>query len=148
MAVAIVAGLPLPGACGDDDQGGGGEESGATTTSTTSTSTSSVCPAASDLEAAVQQLGDVDVAEDGTDALRSATDDVGAALQDLGDAASSQFGDDLTAAQSTFDALREAVSSVDEAGSIQAAAQSVRQPLSDFTTATETLVTNVSQGCD
>jgi hypothetical protein len=67
------------------------------------------CEAQDDLAAAIQSLEDVDVVQDGTDALRDAVEDVGVALEVVGDAERSELGDEAEAVRRAVDEVRTAV---------------------------------------
>jgi hypothetical protein len=134
--------LPILAACGDN-----GEEDSTASSSDTALS-EAVCTAGSTLESAVNDLGSVDVVQNGTAALDTAVDQVGTALDDLVDAARSEIRDEADTVEASFDTLSSTVSTIPDAESPQAAAQSLREPLSDFIEDAGSLATKVSQGCD
>jgi hypothetical protein len=134
--------LPILAACGDN-----GDKENTARSSNTGLS-ESVCSAGSTFESAVNDLGSVDVVQNGTAALDTAVDGVSTAFDDLVDAARSEIRDEANTIEASFDTLSSTVSTIPDAESPQAAAHSLREPLSDFIEDAGSLATKVSQGCD
>lgn len=123
-AVAVGLMLLAPG-CGDDDS-----------------PEAAFCDAAENLDSDVEALGDLDVAAEGTDALRSALGDVQSDLTELRTTGSEVAPEELTALDSAVSDLEEALSAVSGdptaddvtaiVGSVQQTAQASQAALTKF----------------
>jgi hypothetical protein len=76
--------------------------------SSAESTTPAVCSSTDALQAAMSDLRDVQVVEDGTAALEDAVTSVRSALQDVVDDATSQYGTQVEGLQASFDALQAA----------------------------------------
>ena len=137
MALAAVGVLALVG-CGDDgddaaDDEGSGEDA--------------VCEARAELDSSFASLGEIDIVNDGTDALSAAVDDIGDDVESLREAAGDEAGDEADAVGEAYDALAAAVGDLGD-GAIGDGAAAVGTALADFGTALGELAVALAQDCD
>lgn len=135
FAAASVLGLA---ACGDD--GDGGDEGAA--------EEPGICEARADLDTSFAALGDIDIVNDGTDALREAVDAIAADVEALREAAGDEAADEVDAVEESYDAVVAAVGDLGEGGSIATGASAVGTALADFGTALGDLAVALTQECD
>lgn len=127
----VLAVLPLvAGACGDDDD----DES------------ARACDARTDLSSSVEALGEVEVAADGTDALRRAFDDVVAAVDELADATGDRLEDEIDAVRAEVDDVRTAVGGIGDQ-SAAASVELVGAEVGELTESASALVDEASSTC-
>lgn len=125
--IPILLALSVVGvACGDDDA-------------------SPVCDARDDLEASVEQLREVDVVDDGLDALRDAIAAVSDDLSTLRAEAASDLEPEIDAVRSALDDLRSAVES---GGSPAEVAQSTVAGFDELSTSWNELTDAAQSVCD
>jgi hypothetical protein len=123
LAAVAAAGVLVLGACGDDaDDAADDEGSGE----------AAVCEARAELDSSFAALGDVDIVNDGTDALRDAVEAITDDVDALADAAGDEAGDEVAAVSDTFEALLASVGDIGEGGSAGSGASAVGAALSDF----------------
>jgi hypothetical protein len=129
---AIVAAALLLGAagCGDDDDD----------------DTAARCDARDQLSSSVQDLEDVDVVDDGTDALRTAFDAVVDDVGQLADAVGDDLQDDVDAVEGEIDDIRTTIGSIGDQ-SVAGVAETLRDELGELSDATSTLVDEAGQDC-
>lgn len=131
LGALVVVALPVVGgACGDDD-----DES------------ARACDARTDLSSSIEALGEVDVAADGTDAVRSAFDDVVASVDELAEATGDRLEDEVDAVRSEVDDVQAAVGAIGEQ-SAAASAELLGAEVGELTEAATTLVDEASSTCD
>lgn len=129
-AAVAVAVMLLTAGCGDDDS-----------------PEAAFCDAAENLDSDVEALGEVDVAAEGTDALRSALGDIQSDLTELRTTGSEVFSEELTALDSALSGLEEALEAVsgdptaDDVTAIVAGVQETSQ-------ATQAALTKVEDTCN
>jgi hypothetical protein len=133
LAAASVLGLA---ACGDDGGDGGDGDEGAA-------EGAGVCEARDELTESFAALGDIDVVNDGTDAVRAAVDSIGEDLEALREAAGDEADDELDAVGAAVDDLRTAVGDLggESVGAVGTA-------LADLSVALGDLVLALAQDCD
>jgi hypothetical protein len=132
LGALVVVALPVVGgACGDDD----GDES------------ARACDARTDLSSSIEALGEVDVAADGTDAIRSAFDDVVASVDELAEATGDRLEDEVDAVRSEVDDVQAAVGAIGEQ-SAAASAELLGAEVGELTEAATALVDEASSTCD
>ena len=132
VLVALLGPLLLfSAACGDDD------DEGAT-----------VCDAREDLDSSVNALAEVDVADEGTDALDAAVDDVGDDIEAVADAAQEDAEDEVDDVQAALGELETAVADFGEQDSTSAAVAAVSSAVTDLAQASGALAEALSQECD
>src|SRR3954451_25002289 len=131
LLLAVLVGGCSPGSTG------GGQTAATPTPSPTATNP---CADVAALEASINSLGQVDVAQVGTEGLKTAVQDVRAKLKALADSAGSQLGPELAHFQSVLGALGSTLSGVTDTSSLKAALPAIRQNLTEVRTTGQTLV--------
>jgi hypothetical protein len=122
--VAVVLGAGLPGCSSEPG----------TSTSAAAPSTADVCASADDLRGSLTALGQVEVVQEGTEALASAWAAVEADWAQLADDARTEYADDVDGVQAAADAVRAALDDAQSQPSAQTlgtAADTVRVFLQD-----------------
>lgn len=108
-------------------------------------SKSDLCQSIDDLESSIQGLGDVNVAEEGVDALTQQLDEVknsfDRAKQELGEA----FSADVSQVESAFDDVDGVVQQVQGGAAIQSVATQAAAALSALVTSIQGLVTTAQE---
>jgi ElaB/YqjD/DUF883 family membrane-anchored ribosome-binding protein len=123
IAAVAAACLLALGACGDDgDDAADDEGSGE----------AAVCEARDELDSSFAALGDVDIVNDGTDALRDAVEAITDDVDALADAAGDEAGDEVAAVSDTFEALLASVGEIADGDSPGSGASAVGAALTDF----------------
>jgi hypothetical protein len=131
-AACVVVALPLvAGACSDDD---GGNE------------TARVCDARNELASKVDDLEDVDVVANGTEAARNALDGVLAAVEELADASGDHLSDEVDAVRHDVDDVQAAVGSIGDQ-SAAGAAELIRDSVKNLADSTTVLVEEATATC-
>jgi hypothetical protein len=126
-AIAGTLALSLVAACSDDQ--------------------ASLCDARDDLRSSVEDLRDVDVAADGTDALTDALADVDEALDRVADEAEADRENEVNAVRAAFDQLSTTVTAIAEEPSPESVG-AVGDALEDLAASVSSLVDEISSGCD
>jgi hypothetical protein len=145
LVAVLIPMVVLAGACGDDDDGGssaggngggdGGDDSAA------------VCDARADLDASVNDLSDVDVAAEGTNALDAALGEVGDDVQAVADAAQEDLSDEVDDVQQAYDQLETAVDDFGDQESTSSAVAAVSGAVTGLAQATGALSEALAQEC-
>jgi hypothetical protein len=124
-ALAVAAGLAL-GGCSSDSDGSSGDDGAS------ASSAADLCASADALRSSIGDLSDVQVVQDGTEALRQASSEVGDDMDQLADDARNEFGDQVSGVESAAGDLRTAIEALGSDPSVAA--------LGDVDTAVRALV--------
>lgn len=135
LTAAMLLGLT---SCGDDDD----------TAQSDAAEEQDVCDARDELAVTIEMLEDVDVVEGGTDALEQALTDVRVATEDVADSAGEELSEEVGAVETAFEALEDAVGSLDQADSASAALESVSRSVADLAAAVGALGDELQDGCE
>ena len=107
-----------------------------------------LCSSVEDLETSVQDLTDVDIEDDGADALTQSLEDVGSTLEDVQQEAEETFSSDIAAVQSSIDDLEAVVQQLQGGATAQDVATEAASALSSLSGSVAGLVaTSEEQGC-
>lgn len=106
-----------------------------------------VCDQRAAVERSFQNLSQVNVVTDGTDALRSAVDDVKTQVDELAKVAKDQFGDQIQAMRTALGDLGSAIASLPQAGSLSEASANFASPLSEVSAAVDDLKSALANAC-
>jgi len=123
-------------ACGDDADDAGGDEADA------------ACEARDELTSSLDDLRELDLTAEGTDALDAAVDDVGDDIAEAADAAQANVEDEVDDVQTAFDELETAIAEADEQDTASGAVSSVSSAVTDVADTVGTLVEALAQECD
>lgn len=123
-ACGLVGVMLLLAGCGDDDD-----------------AQSAVCDAQSQLDADVDQLKNLDLADTSVNDVKGMVSDIGDDVQSLKDAKSDKLSPQIDAVSSAFDDLDSTVSNLGSSASPSDAASAIQQSLDDLGTATSDLKT-------
>jgi CHASE3 domain sensor protein len=121
-ALAVV--LSLAAACGDDDDSSSADQT---------TTTQDVCAQAEDLQSSITDLSDIDVSEEGTNALDAAVDNIEQDVRDLASTVSDDLQPQVDDLESSLSSLKDAVANVDEDGGVNALVDAVQAVLTAST---------------
>jgi hypothetical protein len=107
----------------------------------------SLCDARDDLRSSIEDLREVDIAADGTEAFTDELDDVGEALDRVADEAGADRENEVDAVRAAADQLGTTVSSVADEPSAETVG-AVVDALDDLAGSITSLVDELSSGCD
>jgi hypothetical protein len=138
LVTVAVAGLLVLAACGDDSSSDGTEAPAAT-----EAAAGDVCTARENLKSAITDLGDINVVQDGTDALRQYVDQVQAAVDDLRTAAKDRYTEETAAVQDALDRVKTALDGGVSVDALREAASAV----GDLVTSLGGLVSAIEEAC-
>jgi hypothetical protein len=130
-ALAVV--LSVTAACGDDDDGGG-------TSGSDEASQEDACAQAEDLRNSITDLSDVDVSEEGTNALDAAIDEIEQNANDLASTVSDDLEPEVDALESALGSLKDAIANIGDEGGVNAAVDAVQAVL----TAADALIDKIT----
>lgn len=136
IACGVIAVLMV--GCGSDDDSSA--DDGTSTTATT-TARDEACADGDALTASVEQLQEVDLTAEGTDAASAAIDDVKASLTAFGESAGEDLQPQVQAVTAAIDQLETAVEDPDAGGAALAAVSAVASAASG-------LVASLDAGCE
>jgi hypothetical protein len=106
LAALAVVGAVLAGCSGTYGSSGSSTTTSATRTTTSADASEQLCSAVDELKTSITQLQQVQVTQDGLDALRGAISSVGSAVDGVVQARTSQFRPQIDQLQRDADALR------------------------------------------
>ena len=138
-------------ACSDDETGttGGATSPAETTTETSPSPVPAVCSSVEELQTSAQGLTEVDLTEDGADALATGLEDVSNSLADVEQDAEETFSSDIAAVRSSIDDVEAVVQQLQSGASAQDVATEAASALSSLSGSVAGLVaTSEEQGCD
>ena len=119
------------------------------TTETSSSPVPEVCSSVEVLQTSAQGLTDVNLEEDGAEALTQGLEDVKSALADVEREAEETFSSDIAAVQSSIDDVEAVVQQVQGGATAQDVASQAASALSSLSGSVAGLVaTSEEQGCD
>ncbi len=119
-----------------------------TATETSTSPVPALCSSVEDLQTSVQGLTDVNLEEDGAEALTQGLEDVKSALADVELEAEETFSSDVAAVQSSIDDLEAVVQQVQGGASAQDVASEAASALTSLSGSVAGLVaTSEEQGC-
>ncbi len=108
-----------------------------------------LCSSVEDLETSVEELTEVDIEDDGADALTQSLEDVESALADVQQEAEETFSSDIAAIQSSIGDLEAVVQQLQGGASAQDVASEAASALSSLSGSVSGLVaTSEDQGCN
>jgi hypothetical protein len=138
LVAVAVAGLLVLGACGDDSSSDATEAPAGT-----EAAAGDVCTARESLKSAITDLGDINVVQDGTDALRQYVDQVQTAVDDLRTAAKDQYTEETAAVEDALDRVKTALDDGVSVDALREAATAV----GDLVTSLGALVSAIEEAC-
>ena len=153
FALVVLGSLLLLGlsACSDDETASteGTTPPEETTVETSPSPVPALCSSVEVLETSVQGLTEVNLEEDGADALTQGLEDVKSALADVEQEAEETFSSDIAAVQSSIDGVEAVVQQLQGGASAQDVASEAASALSSLSGSVAGLVaTSEEQGCD
>lgn len=129
---ALTASVLQLAACGDDDDAASGPD---------------VCETRDDLQTSVDALMDVDVVEQGSDALEAAVADMTDAADAMAEAAAAELDDEVDDLRTAIDELETAVSTVGDADGPAAAVADVSSAVATVASAVTELDVELGDDC-
>jgi gas vesicle protein len=147
--------LALAAACGDDDEttNGGGTEAptnGATdgaTNGATNGATADVCDQKDAVASAVADLADIDVLEEGTDALNANIENVKTELSDLKETVTEDAQDEVEDLETAVTDAEETLSGITDESTLNEQIDAVQSALTGIATASTALVSALENEC-
>ena len=119
--------LALAAACGDDN--GNNNSSGNGGSGSDEASNADVCTQVDDLKNAITDLSNVDVSEEGTNALDDAVGNIEQQADDLGSAVSEDAQPQVDDFKSSLTSLKDALGNLGEEGSVSAVVDALQEVL-------------------
>jgi gas vesicle protein len=147
--------LALAAACGDDDETtNGGTESptngatdGATNGATDGATSADVCDQKDAVASAVADLADIDVLEEGTDALNANVENVKTELSDLKETVSEDAQDEVEDLETAVTDAEETLSGITDDSTLNQRIDAVQSALTGIATASTALVSALENEC-
>jgi hypothetical protein len=143
LGAVAVAGLLVLGACGDDSSSDTTEAPADTEAPAGTGAATDVCEARDNLRSAITDLGELNVLQDGTDAVRQYVDQVQAAVDDLRSAAGDQYEEESAAVEDALERVRTALDDGVSVDALREAASAV----GDLVTSLGSLVSAIEEAC-
>ncbi len=156
MALGLTLGLALS-ACSSSGESTGPTASTAVTGSTASTAVTgseaptgaALCQSVDDLQSSLGALTDVNIVNDGVDALTQPLDAVKSSLADIQQAADATFSSDVSAVQASVSDLEDIIQQAQDGATVQGVASDTATALASLSSAIQGLVTTAQdQNCD
>jgi hypothetical protein len=136
--------LTLAAACGDDDD----ESSGSSETNGNGASpTASVCDQKDAVASAVADLADIDVLQEGTNALNTSVENVKTELSDLKAAVSEDARDEVEEMETAVEDAEETLSGINDDSTLNQRIDAVQSALTGIATASTALVSALQNEC-
>jgi hypothetical protein len=133
--------LTLAAACGDDNENSGsGSHGNAGSGIDQTTTTQDPCAQAEDLQNSITDLSDVDVSEEGTNALDAAVDRIEQNATDLASAVGDEVQPEVDDLKSSLSSMKDAIGNVDEEGGAGALVDALQEVL----TSAEALIDKIT----
>jgi len=108
-----------------------------------------LCQSVDDLQSSLGGLTDVNVVNDGIDALTQPLDAVKSSLADIQQAGGETFSSDISAVQSSIGDLEDIIQQVQDGATVQEVAADTATALASLSSAVQGLVTTAQgQNCD
>jgi predicted nucleic acid-binding Zn-ribbon protein len=137
----VIAVLMLAVACGDDDD----ETTDSASTGTPEAAT--VCEQADSVQQAVEALSEVQIAEEGTNALNAAVADIKTETDELKETASAEVEDEVQALSDSIDEAEEILSGIDDDATLNERIDDVQSAVTGVVTAAAGLPDALSEEC-
>jgi gas vesicle protein len=115
--------LSLAAACGDDDDA----------SSDQTTTTQDACAQAEDLQGSITDLSDIDVSEEGTNALEDAVNNIEQEVRELASSVSDELQPQVDDLESSLSSLQDAIANVGDDGGVNALVDAVQAVLTAST---------------
>jgi predicted nucleic acid-binding Zn-ribbon protein len=139
----LLAALLLAVACGDDDTTTNGGDG----TTAATTAAADVCDQKDALEAAVDDLANLDVLAEGTNALDASVENVKTELDDLKTAVGDEVADEVEAMETAVEDAEDTLSGISDDATLNEKIDDVQSAVTGVATAADSLITALETDC-